>query len=260
MVVHHADIVVAIRVDVQPELEEAHHEVLLDEPARRAIIGIDAARTVVEVVAACHRTRLTTQHVDHTAVGEHRVRMADAVVADRVVAGILRLGNLRIAPPPTERNRAVGGAVDVVAVVAYILAEEAEQGLHLTEVEAHIANVVVRDGDVVAEALNPRLIDTTRVAVADLVVLRVTHRNGITEQVVEVVTHDLRVADIVHEADGHGRSEVLEAVALEANAAGVRHLDRAGRHIDAVVFRRVPIAVGNILHGHAQRLNTAEAV
>ena len=186
--------------------------------------------------------------------------MAATVVADGVLTGILRLGDAGVAPPPTQRNRAVGGAIDVVVVNLHVLAEETYDGLHLAEVERDVANQVVRDIDMLAQPLDTRCIDGTLLTIADFVVLGVTHGHGITQAVVEEVAHHLRMGHIVGHIHGHGRTQVQEAVADDADARGILDLNRAVGNIDAVVFRGVPIAVGDVLHRQAQRLDAAKAV
>ena len=66
------------------------------------------------------------------------------------------------------------------------IAEEAHDGLNLTEVDADVTDVVVGDVDVVAETLDTW--SETSLAISDLVMLGMTDGNCIAEDVVEETT------------------------------------------------------------------------
>ena len=80
------------------------------------------------------------------------------------------------------------------------VAEEADDGLDLSEVDADVADVVVGDIDVMAQSFNTRC--KASLAIADLVMLRMSDGDGIAEDVVEDTARDARLAHVVHQRDG----------------------------------------------------------
>ena len=183
--------------------------------------------------------------------------LAQTIEADGVVARKLGLGNLRIGPPPTECDSTVGTTEDVVVVDVDGVAEEADDGLNLTEVDADVADVVIGDVDVMAEPFDTRR--KTSLAIANLVMLRMPDGHCIAEDVIEETTGDTRLAHIIHQRDGRGTTEVLETTACDLNATGILDIDATFGCVARVVFGGMPVAIGNVLVGKTEALNATEA-
>ena len=114
--------------------------------------------------------------------------LTHTIEADGVVARKFGLGNLGIRPPPTEGDGTVWTTEDVVVVDVDGIAEEAHDGLNLTEVDADVADEVVGDVDVVAETFDTW--SETSFSIPDLVMLGMTDGNCVAEDVVEETTGD----------------------------------------------------------------------
>ena len=140
---------------------------------------------------------------------------------------------------------------------ANVLYEEAVHGLHLTEVLRHIAHIIVADIHVLAHALHA--FGKAAFAVAYLIMLRMSHADGRTQQVGEGIASHLYVVVIVVYVDGHGRREISEVVSDNLYVLRRAYLYGAIGHITRVIFRRMPVAIGYIFRGKSQRLYASEA-
>ena len=212
------DVLLAVML-VEVGVGGAVADVVLDQDAGAALVGVDRQRArvvvvdVVHQIVAQHRPRRIAQAVDAAHVAEHAAAdVVDVVELDHVVMGAGR----GIAPTPADRDAGVVQVADLV-VRDPVVAGPADPDAHRAGIDlAAVVDQVVVDGIALGGlGLGPRV-----------ALLAETHAAG--SQVVNLVACDPVVLAAEPQPDAVG-SQVRQFAALDRAVPRPDGLDRSGK-------------------------------